>query len=183
MHFPANASLIFFDWRIDQWQVFGWYWSNFENCSLQLKFKPIWSPSQRGRWATHPLLGFYYKNCAISRKTFYINLSASCCGWSHIGHWLLKKIQSHCFSRNQPNTVCLFSSSPARQFFAFSGLVCSPFLFSLAPVPAPVLIPPPTATTSSQPSAVAAYLVQNPKVKLSSFSFRENKSLLDSPPS
>ncbi len=41
---------------------------------------------------------------------------------------------------------------------------------------------PPTATTSSQPPAISAYLVWNPEVKLSSFSFRENQSLLDSPP-
>ncbi len=51
--FPCKRWLDFFDWRIDQWQVFGWYWSNLEHCSLQVqpKFKPIWSPSQRGRWA------------------------------------------------------------------------------------------------------------------------------------
>jgi hypothetical protein len=33
--------------------------NDFEHCSLQPKFKPIWPPSQRGRWATHPLLGLY----------------------------------------------------------------------------------------------------------------------------
>jgi hypothetical protein len=48
-------------------------------------------------------------------------------------------------------------------------------------VPAQVLIQPPTAT-SSQPPAISAYLVRNPEVKSSSFSFRENKSLLDPPP-
>jgi hypothetical protein len=42
----------------------------------------------------------------------------------------LKKIQSYCFSRNQPNTVCLFSSDPACQFFAFSGPVCLTNIFS-----------------------------------------------------
>jgi hypothetical protein len=68
-------------------------------------------------------LGVLLKKTAISRQAFYINLSASRCGRPHSGHWLFKKIQSHCFSRNQPNTVHLFSSGPARQYFAFSGFV------------------------------------------------------------
>jgi hypothetical protein len=55
-------------------------------------------------------------------------------------------------------------------------------LSSSKPVPAPVLIPPPTMTTSSQPPAISAYLVRNSEVKSSSFSFRENQSLLNSPP-
>jgi hypothetical protein len=55
-------------------------------------------------------------------------------------------------------------------------------LSSSTPVPAPVPIQPPTATTSSQPPAISAYLAQNPEVKSSSFSFRENKSLSDPPP-
>jgi hypothetical protein len=37
--------------------------------------------------------------------------------------------------------------------------------------------------TFSQPPAISAYLVRNPDVKSSSFSFRKNQSLLDSPPS
>ncbi len=59
--FSCKCWLNFLIWWIDQWQVFGWYWSNFEHCSLQPKFKPFWTPSQRGRWATHHLLGFYWK--------------------------------------------------------------------------------------------------------------------------
>jgi hypothetical protein len=56
-------------------------------------------------------------------------------------------------------------------------------LFSSTPVPVPILIPPPTTTTSSQPPATSANLFRNPEVKSSSFSFREQQSLLDSPPS
>jgi hypothetical protein len=97
--------------------------------------------------------------------------------------FLRKFKQSHCFYRNQPDTVRLFSSSPTHQYFAFSSSVRLFFLSSLTPIPALVLTQPPTATTSSQPSAVSAYLVQNPEVKSSSFTFKENQSLLDSPPS
>jgi hypothetical protein len=57
-------------------------------------------------------------------------------------------------------------------------------LFCLTPsIPALVPIPLANVTTSSQPPAVSAYLVWNPKVKSSSVSSRENQSLLDPPPS
>jgi hypothetical protein len=56
-------------------------------------------------------------------------------------------------------------------------------LFSSPPVPAPVPIQLPAAATSSQPPAISAYEVRNPKVKSSSFSSRKNQSLLDPPPS
>ncbi len=68
--FPCKCWLNFFIWWIDQWQVFGWYWSNFEHCSLQPKFKPFWPPSQRGRWATHHLLGFYFKKLCNLKANF-----------------------------------------------------------------------------------------------------------------
>jgi hypothetical protein len=37
-------------------------------------------------------------------------------------------------------------------------------------------------TSSSQPPAISAHVVRNPEVKSSSFSFRENQSMLDHPP-
>jgi hypothetical protein len=61
---------------------------------------------------------------------------------------------------------------------ASSALPC---LFSFPPVPAPVPIQLPTATTSSQPPAISAHVVWNPKVKCYSFSSMENQSLLDPP--
>jgi hypothetical protein len=84
----------------------------------------------------------------------------------------ISQIQFACSAAAPPANI-LPSAAPSASF-------C---LSSLTPVPAPVLIPPPTAKTSSQPLAVSAYLVRNPEVKSSSFSFRENRSLLDSPPS
>jgi hypothetical protein len=55
-------------------------------------------------------------------------------------------------------------------------------LFSSPPSPALVPIQLPTATTSSQPSAISVHVVRNPEEKSSSFSSRENQSLLDPPP-
>ncbi len=69
--FPRQCWIDFSHRLIDKWQVFGGYWSNTEHCSLQPKFQPIWPPSQRGRWATYPLLGFNSNNCAIPRQAFY----------------------------------------------------------------------------------------------------------------
>jgi hypothetical protein len=75
------------------------------------------------------------------------------------------------------------AAAPPANILSLAALPASFCLSSSTPVPAPVLIPPPTATTSSQPHSVSEYLVWNPEVKSSSFRFRENQSLLDSPPS
>ncbi len=84
----------------------------------------------------------------------------------------LSQIQFACSAAAPPARILPSSAPPATY--------C---LSSSTPVPAPVLIQLPTATTSSpQPPAISAYLVRNPQVKSSSFSFRENKSLLDPPP-
>ncbi len=84
----------------------------------------------------------------------------------------ISEIQFACSATAPPANI-LPSAAPSASF-------C---LSSTRLVPAPILIPPPTATTSSQPPAVSAYLVRNPEVKSSSFSFRENQSQLDPPPS
>jgi hypothetical protein len=57
------------------------------------------------------------------------------------------------------------------------------YLFSFPPAPAPVPIKLPAAAIPSQPPAISAHEVRNPEVKSSSFSSRENKSLLDPPSS
>jgi hypothetical protein len=80
----------------------------------------------------------------------------------------LSQIQFAC-SAVAPSAHTLPSAAPPSSY-------C---LSSSTPVPAPVPIQPPTATTSSQPPAISANLVRNPEVKSSSFSFRENKSLID----
>jgi hypothetical protein len=74
-------------------------------------------------------------------------------------------------------------AAPPANILPSAALSTSFCLSSSTPVPAPVLILPPTATTSSQPPAISTYQVRNPEVKSSSFSFRKNQSLLDSPPS
>jgi hypothetical protein len=76
MQFPVNAGLIFLkDKLTDIWLIL----EQLERRSLQPKFQPIWSRSQRGRWAAYPLLGHYSENCAISRQAFHIQFFASRC--------------------------------------------------------------------------------------------------------
>jgi hypothetical protein len=83
----------------------------------------------------------------------------------------LSQIQFACSAAAPPAYILPSAAPPALYCLSSSTLV-----------PATVLIQPPTATTSSQPPAISANLVRNPEVKLSNFSFREIKSLLDSPP-
>jgi hypothetical protein len=58
----------------------------------------------------------------------------------------ISQIQFAC-SAAVPPTNILPSAAPSTSFY----------LYSLTPLPAPVLIQPPTVTTSSQPPAVSAY--------------------------
>ncbi len=78
--------------------------------------------------------------------------------------------------------IACSAAAPPAHILPSAAPPASYCLSSSTPVPTPVLIQPPTAMTSSQPPAISAYLVRNPEVKSSSFSFRKNKSLLDSPP-
>jgi hypothetical protein len=83
----------------------------------------------------------------------------------------LRQIQFACSAAAPPANILPSAAPPTSYCLSSSTLV-----------PGPVLILPPTATTSSQPPAISAYLVRNPEVKSSSFSFRENQSLSDPPP-
>ncbi len=81
---------------------------------------------------------------------------------------------------NQIQFACTAAASPA-PYLTSVAPPDSPCLFSSPLVPALVPIQLLAAATSSQPPAISAHKVQNPEVKSSSFSSRENKSLLDPP--
>ncbi len=93
----------------------------------------------------------------------------------------INQIQFACSAVAQPANFLPSAAPSAQPIFSVASST-SHFLFSSTPVPAPVLIPLPTATTFSQPPATSANLVRNPEVKSSSFSFRDQQCLLDSPP-
>ncbi len=94
----------------------------------------------------------------------------------------INQIQFACSAAASPTSLLPSAAQPGHLIFS-AATSASPFLFSSILVPAPVPIQLPTATTSSQPPSISAYVVRNPKVKLSSFNLRENQSLLEPPPS
>jgi hypothetical protein len=184
MHFPANAGLIFLTDELtnDRYLVDTGETLSIVPCNQNSS--PSGPLLEGADGQPIPSWGFI-KKLQFQGKLFTSTFLQVTVAIPLLGIDFLRKFKVT-VSPDQPNTVCLFSSGPARQFFAFSGLVPPtnmPFLFSLTPVLAPVLTPPPTAMTSSQPSAISAYLVRNPEVNSSSFSFRENQSPLDSSPS
>ncbi len=73
------------------------------------------------------------------------------------------------------------AASPASSLLSAASSTSS-LLPTSTSVPAPVQKMP-AAMTSSQPPAISAHVVRNPAVKSSSFSSRENRFLLDPPPS
>ncbi len=120
IHFPANAGLIdLTDKRLMTgiWLILDQFWVLF----LATKIPAHLAPFSKGRMNNQSPLGASWKKTGIPRQTFHIYILASRCGWPHSGHWLFEKIQNHCCSRNQPNTVCLHCSNLACPTFAFSG--------------------------------------------------------------
>jgi hypothetical protein len=189
MHFPANAELIFLTEEVtnDRYLVdTGATLSIVPNSQNSSPSGPLLKGADG---QPIPSWGFIKKAVQFQGKLFTSTFLHATVASPILGIDFLRKFKVTVSPRNQPNTVCLFSSSLARYFLPsaappahpiFSAASsASPFLFSSTPVPAPVPILPPTATTSSQPPAISTYLVQNPEVKSSSFSSRENQSLLD----
>ncbi len=162
MHFPANAGLIFLTDEVtnDRYLVD-------TGATLRTrKFKSIWSPSQRGRWTTYPLLGIYSEN---------FSLPVSCKPLWQVPFWALTSWETST-ENSQIHFACTTAASPASSCLPTVASSCLPSF-------TPVLAQPPAQTTSSQPPAISAQLVWNPEVKSSSFSVRENQYLLDPAPS
>jgi hypothetical protein len=94
----------------------------------------------------------------------------------------INQIQFACTAAASP-APCLSSAALPAPYLRSAASSVLPALPTLPPVPALVVIQPPAATSSSQPPAISTHVVWNPEVKSSSFSLRENQSLLDPPPS
>jgi hypothetical protein len=110
--------------------------------------------------------------------------------------WALtfEKIQGHCCSRDQPNTVCLHCIGLARPLFAFSGL--APLFFAFSGLVHLIFIAYFYTGTSSGSNPAACCddffpgscqihtctVVQDPEMKSSSFCFRKNQSMLGPSP-
>ncbi len=182
----------FSHWRTDQWQVFGWYWSKFNRCSLQPKFQPIWHPSKWADGQLIPSWGFIQKTLQLQGKFFTSSFLQASVAGPILGIDFLRKFKITVVTEiNQIQFASTAVASPAP--YLPSAVSPTSYLLSAASsdssslptstsVPAPVKKMP-AAMTSSQPPAISAHVVWNPEVKSSSFSSRENQSLLDPPPS
>ncbi len=125
MQFPANAGLIFLTDKLtnDRYLVDTGETLSIVPCNQNSNPS---GPLLKGADGQRiPSWGFIQKSVQFQSK-----FSASQRGWSHSRHWLFEKIQGHCCSRNQPNTVCLHCSGLASPLFAFSGLARPFFAFS-----------------------------------------------------
>ncbi len=130
-----------------------------------------------------PSWGFIKKTVQFQGKLFTSTFLQAAVAGPILGIDFLRKIKVIVSPEiSQIQFVCSAAAPPAN-ILPSAAPSTSFCLSSSTLVRAPGLIPPPTVTTSSQPPVVSAYLVRNPEVKSFSFSFRENQSLLDSPPS
>jgi hypothetical protein len=127
-------------------------------------------------------LGVLLKNCAISRQTFTSTFLQAAVVGPILGIDFLRKFKVIVSPELSQIQFACSAAAPSAHIVPSAAPHASYCLSSSTPVPAPVPIQPHTVTTSSQPPSLSAYLVRNPEVKSSSFSFRENKSLSDPPP-
>jgi hypothetical protein len=120
---------------------------------LQPKFKPIWPPSQRGRWPTHPLLGFIQKTVQFQGKLFTSTFLQAAEAGPILGIDFLRKFK------------VIVSPELSQIQFACSAAALSAHILPSA-APSSHILPP-----AAPPASYCS----------SSFSSRKNKSLLDPP--
>jgi hypothetical protein len=184
MHFPANAALIFLTDELtnDRYLVDTRATLSIVPCNQNSS--PSGPLLKGADGQPIPSWGLILKNCAVSRQTFYITstfLQAAVAG-PILGIDFLRKFKVIASPELCQIQFACSAAAPSAHILPSAAPPTSYCLSSSTPVPALVPIQPPTAMTSSQPPTISAYLVWNPEVKSSSFSFREKKSLLDPPP-
>ncbi len=121
MHFPANAGLIFLTDELtnDRYLVDTGATLSIVPCSQNSS--PSGPLLKRADWQPIPSWGFFKKLCNSNASILQLPFCKPL--WLvPFWHWLFEKIQSYCFSRNQPNTVCLLCSGLTRPTFAFNIL-------------------------------------------------------------
>jgi hypothetical protein len=149
---------------------------------LATKIQAYLAPFSKGQMANPSPLGALLKKLQFQGKLFTSTILQAAVASLILGIDFLRKFKVIVSLELSQIQFACSAAALSAHILPSAALPASYCLSSSTPVPAPVLIQPPTATTSSQPPAISAYLVRNPEVKSSSFSFRENKSLLDPPP-
>jgi hypothetical protein len=149
-------------------------------------------PFSKGQMGNLSLLGVSLKKTVqFQGKLFTSSFLQAAVAGSILGIDFLRKFKVTVVPDiNQIQFACTTAAPPAPflpsavspDAFLFSVALSAPScLFSSPPVLAPVPTQLPAQTTSSQPPAISAHVGRNPKVKSSSFSFRENQYIKDPP--
>jgi hypothetical protein len=180
MHFPANAGLIFLtDELNDKYLVDTEATLSIVPCNQNSSPSGPLLKEADGR--PIPSWGFNQKTVQFQGKLFTSSFLQAAVAGPILGIDFLRKFKVTVAPEiNQIQFACTEAASPAPKLPS-AALSASPYLFSFPPAPAPVPIQLPAVATSSQPPAISAHEVRNPEVKSSSFSSRENQSLLDPP--
>ncbi len=104
--FPGICRPHFSHRWVDWWQVIDWHWSNIEYCSMHIQCQSIWPLPKGGQMDNQSPLGDLFPK--PSYFTANVLLPNFCkLQWQVPFCFLLEKVQSHCCSRDQPNSVCL----------------------------------------------------------------------------
>jgi hypothetical protein len=182
MHFPADAGLIFLTDELtnDRYLVDTGATLSIVPCSKNTSPS---GPLLKGSDG-HPIpsWGFIQKTVQFQGKFFTASFLQAAVAGPILGIDFLRKFKvTVCPDTNQIQFACTAAASSAPKLFTDASSASS-CLFSPTPVPAPVLIQPPAAATSSQPPTISAHDAWNPEVKSSSFSSRQNQPFSPPPP-
>jgi hypothetical protein len=128
--------------------------------------------SQWGRWINYSLLGIIKKTVHFQGKLFTFSFLQAAVAGSILGIDFLRKFKVTVAPEiSQIHFACTTMALSASSSLFTAALSILPRLPSVRPIPAPVPTQLPARTTSSQPPAISAPVVQNPEVKSSSFIF------------
>ncbi len=181
MHFPAKAGLIFLTDELTNDRYFVDTGATLSIIPFNQNSSPSGPLLKGADGQPIPSWGFIQKTVQFQGKLFTSTFLQAAVAGLILGIDFLRKFKVIVSPELSQIQFACSAAAPSAHILPSAAPPASYCLSSSIPVPAPVLIQPPTATISSQPPAISA-LVRNPEVKSSSFSFRENKSLLDPPP-
>ncbi len=182
VHFPANAGLIFLTDKLTNDRYLVDTGATLRIVPCNKNSNPSGPLLKGADGQPIPSWGFISKTVQFQGKLFTSSFLQAAVAGPILGIDFLRKFKVTVSPDiNQIQFACTAAASPAPYLLSATS-PASPCLFSSPLVQAPFQVQLPAAATSSQPPAISAYDIQNPEVKLSSFSSRKNQSPLDPPP-
>ncbi len=190
MHFPANAGLISLTGELTNDRYLVDTGVTLSSVPCNQNSSPSGPLLKGADGKPIPSWGFLKKTVQFQGKLFTSSFLQAALTGPILGIDFLRKFKVTVVPINQIQFACTAVASPApflpsavspAPILFLGALSAPPCLFRTPPAPVPVPIQLPIATTSTQHPAISALVVWNPEVKSSSFSSRDNQSLLDPP--